>query len=189
MPAEPVAEGEGEAEAADEAPAGESGEEGAGGEGEGEAVGPPPGDPPIAVARTPAGASLGDAVALDGTQSVGRGLAYIWTVTGPDDAAVEVTPGEVGRATFVASGRGAFRVSLLVADDVHRTDIGQEQEVEIAGFAVLDRSVDARDIATFPFFFAQHSLINLWTESGSPCIETDCPCHWCQRLCGACVVC
>ncbi len=152
VPGEPTAEGEvSEEEGPIGTDDGDDHSEDQGGEGgEGEGEGPPPGDPPVAVGQAPANASLGDVVPLSGVQSVGRGLVFLWTVTSPDAAEVEVTQGEGSAASFIAAGRGTYRVSLRVADDVHRTDIGQEQEVEVAAFEALERALESLDIGAAP---------------------------------------
>ena len=132
LPGEGEGEGEGEG----------SGE----GEGEGEGEAPPPGDPPIAVLDAPDRAALGDSVPLNASQSVGRGLVLTWTVTGPDGEETEVRDGADSRATFVAGRRGAWRVGLRVHDDVGRTDVSQDREIEVRGFEVLERTLDALDV-------------------------------------------
>lgn len=149
MPAPVLASGEGEGEA-DEV--GEAAGAGDGGEGEGEGEALPPGDPPVAVAQVPATAALGDRVGLSGAQSVGRDLRYTWTVMAPDgsEAPTEADPELPSAATFTALLRGEYQVSLRVADDVHRTDLGQAHPVEVGGFEALERSIDAVDIATAP---------------------------------------
>ncbi len=148
VPGEEVAGGEGEGEGEGEhSGTGEVAGEGGEGEGEG-AEGAPPGDPPIAVAKAPANASLGDVVAIDGFQSVGRGLELNWTVTGPDGEDADVTTQDDGSATFVATRVGTWRVRLTIVDDARRTDTGQDQDVEILGFEALERRVDAADVGS-----------------------------------------